>query len=164
MGVISRDEALFQARQKGLDLVEVAPDAKPPVCKIIDFKKFRYQEEKKFRAGKKGRRQDIKEIRFTPFIASNDYEMRLNRAKDFLAQGHKLRLTVKFLGRQITHKEFGYDLLKKAVSELSARAKIESEPKLQGKILMLVLTPIKQNQEQAQEQSKEQSKDAKAKN
>jgi translation initiation factor IF-3 len=144
IGVIPTQEALFKARQKGLDLVEVAPEAKPPVCKLIDFKKFKYQESKKLRTGKKRKRQDLKEIRFTPFIAPKDFEVRLNRAKEFLSEGHKIRLTVKFVGRQITRKQFGYDLLSKASKTLGEISKVESEPKFQGRLLMMVLKPSKQ--------------------
>ena len=151
-------EALFKARQKGLDLVEVASKADPPVCKIIDFKKFIYQENKKARTGKKKKRQGLKGIRFTPFIASKDYEVRVNRAKEFLADGYKVKLTVKFVGRQITRKQFGYDLLKKAVEQLKEISKVETEPKLQGKLLMMVLSPS------AKQTEKNGVKDAKAKN
>lgn len=124
-----------------MDLVEVAPNADPPVCKLIDFKKFKYQEKKKLRAGKKGKKRDLKQIRFTPFIARKDFEVRVNRAKEFLNQGHKVRLAVRFVGRQITRKQFGYDLLKNAVKQLDELAKVESEPKFQGRLLMTVLTP-----------------------
>jgi len=120
-------------------LVEVAEKAQPPVCKIIDFKKFKYQEAKKLRSGKKGKKQDLKEIRFTPFIASKDYQTRIERAKEFLNQGHKVRLSVKFVGRQITRKEFGHKLLTRAVKELENISKVEAEPKFQGRLLMTVL-------------------------
>lgn len=133
-----------------MDLVEVAPNAKPPVCKIIDFKKFRYQEAKKEQAGrKKGKIKGSKEIRFTPFIAQNDYKIRVQRAKEFLTEGHKVKLVVKFVGRQITRKQFGFDLLKKAQEELKEVSKVESEPKFQGKLLMMVLTPTKVSKENA---------------
>ena len=135
-------EALFKARQKKLDLVEVAPKANPPVCKIIDFRKFKYQESKKEQAGrKKGKIKGLKEIRFTPFIAQNDYKVRVARAKEFLTEGHKLRLVVKFVGRQITRKQFGYELLKEAQKELAKVSKLESEPKFHGKLLMMTLAP-----------------------
>lgn len=144
LGVINIGEAVFRARQAGLDLVEVAPQAKPPVCKIIDFKKFRYQEEKKQRAGyKKNKGGDTKEIRFTPFIAQNDFELRLKRAKEFLSEGDKVRLTVKFIGRQITKKQFGYELLQKSLASLGTLAAVEVEPKWQGRLLMMVLKPTK---------------------
>lgn len=126
-------------------MVEVAPDAKPPVCKIIDFKKFKYQEDKKQKAGNKGRKQEVKEIRFTPFIAQNDYQIRLKRAREFLTDNDKVRLTVKFVGRQITRKQFGYDLLRKAVDELKDCSKVEAEPKFQGKLLMMTLNPRQQS-------------------
>jgi len=135
-------EALFKARKKNLDLVEVAPDAKPPVCKIIDFNKFKYQEDKKQRKGrKKSKVKETKEIRFSPFIAENDFNIRVNRAKEFLKDGHKVRLTIWFKGRQITRKQFGYDLLDKAKDKLKNISKIESRPKFRGKMLMMVLKP-----------------------
>lgn len=144
LGVLPIGEALFRARQAGVDLVEVAPAAKPPVCKIINFKKFRYQEEKKQRAGwKKTKASETKEIRFTPFIAKNDFEIRVKKAKEFLGEGDKVRLTVKFVGRQITKKQFGYELLNKTLETLKAIAVVEVEPKWQGRLLMMVLKPIK---------------------
>ncbi len=144
LGVLPLQEALFTAKQKELDLVEVAPNAKPPVCKIIDFKKFKYQESKKEQAGKKkSKKQDIKEIRFTPFIAENDFRMRVERAKEFLKEGDKVKLTVKFVGRQITRKDFGTNVLNKALDQLKELAKVETEPKWQGKLLTTVLKPIK---------------------
>ena len=144
LGVLPLQEALFISRQRELDLVEVAPDAKPPVCKIIDFKKFKYQESKKEQAGKKKtKKQDIKEIRFTPFIAENDFQIRVKRAKEFLQEGDKVKLTVKFVGRQITRRDFGTNVLNKAIAKLTEFAKLESEPKWQGKLLMTVLKPIK---------------------
>lgn len=144
MGVIPIGEALFKARQKRFDLVEVAPNTDPPVCKIIDFKKFIYQENKKVRSGRKmGKSKGPKEIRFTPFIAQNDYQIRIQKAKEFLAEGRSLKVVVKFLGRQITRKQFGYELLKKAQEELSEISKLESGPKLQGRLLAMVLKPKK---------------------
>lgn len=146
IGIFSKDEALFKARQKGLDLVEVAPNANPPVCKIIDFKKFKYLENKKQRAGKKkGVKQDTKEVRFTPFIAQNDFNIRIEKTKEFLKEGNKVRLTVKFVGRQITRKQFGYELLKKAIEQLKEFANVEGEPKWQGRLLTINLSPLKKS-------------------
>jgi translation initiation factor IF-3 len=143
LGVMAIGEALFKSRQVGLDLVEVAPEAKPPVCKIIDFKKFKYQEDKKQKAGsKKTKQSQTKEIRFTPFIAQNDYETRVKRAKEFLEDGDKVRVTVKFVGRQITRKQFGYELLKKVSDQLSQIAKVDIEPKWQGRLLTMLLAPV----------------------
>lgn len=144
LGVMPVAEALFRARKTGLDLVEVAGQAKPPVVKIIDFRKFRYQEDKKQKAGTKNVKQaETKEIRFTPFIAAGDYETRMRKAKEFLENGDKVRLTVRFVGRQITRKEFGYQVLKKANSQLTDISKVEVEPKWQGKLLSMVLKPAK---------------------
>ena len=144
VGVLTKTEALARAKSTGLDLVEVAPNANPPVAKIIDFAKFKYQLKQKAASSKKGARsQDIKEIRFTPFIAANDFNIRLNKAADFLNQGNKVRLVVKFVGRQITHPEFGHNLLAKATQNLSELATVESPPNLRGKLLMTILTPTK---------------------
>lgn len=142
VGVMPLGEALFKARQKGLDLVEVAANASPPVCKIIDFKKFKYQEDKKQRAGKKkGKSKGSKEIRFTPFIAQGDYKVRIQRGREFLTEGHVLKLSVKFVGRQITRKQFGYELLQKAHQQLSDISKPLSEAKMHGRILSMSLKP-----------------------
>jgi translation initiation factor IF-3 len=144
IGVMTKDEALFRARQKGLDLVEVAGNVTPPVCKIIDFKKFKYQEDKKQKAGKKRKvGQETKEIRFTPFIAQNDFNIRIERSKEFLNEGHRVKLTVRFVGRQLSHKEFGYELIKKATAQLQEVGKIDGEPKWLGKMLIINLVPLK---------------------
>jgi len=144
IGILTKDEALARAQQAGLDLVEVAPNANPPVAKIIDFAKFKYQLKQKTQISKKGSRaQDIKEIRLTPFIAENDFNVRINKAAGFLTQGDKVRLVVKFVGRQITRREFGDKLLAKATDKLSELATVESHPNLRGKLLMTILTPSK---------------------
>ena len=160
---MSRDEALFKARQAGLDLVEVASNTNPPVCKIIDFKKFKYQEDKKQRAGKKKNKAgETKEIRFTPFIAKGDYDLRIRRAKGFLKEGEKVRLTIRFVGRQITRKQFGYDLLKKVNTTLGEISKVEVEPKWHGRMLSMVLKPSqKQPSVEIEKESNEQTKNQK---
>jgi translation initiation factor IF-3 len=141
-GVIPIGEALFKARQQGIDLVEVAPNAKPPVCKLIDFKKFKYQEDKKEREGKKkGTKQETKEIRFTPFIAENDFNIRINKAKEFLKDKNRVKLTVKFVGRQLSRKEFGYKLLEKAMESLKEYGKPTDKPKWQGRLLTVSMKP-----------------------
>ena len=147
VGVITLDEALFKARQQNLDLVEVAEKADPPVCKIIDFKKFKYQESKKEAAGKrKNKQQDVKEFRFTPFIAQNDFEMRVKRAKKMLEGNNKVKLTVKFVGRQMTRKEFGQNLLTKAINQLKESSVVETAPKWQGRLLSTVLKPVQRKE------------------
>ena len=136
LGVLPTQEAVSKAQADNLDLVLVAPNAKPPVAKIVDFSKFKYEQKQKNKSGKKNTKSvDIKEIRFTPFIAAGDYNMRIKKARQFLEDGNKVKLNVKFVGRQITRKQFGEDLLKKAIEELSDISKVEREPVFQGKIL-----------------------------
>ena len=119
IGILSVAEALEKARQTDCDIVEIAPQAKPPVVKLIEFGKFRYQEEKKLKKEKKGAKpSDLKEIRFSPFIGEADYKTRFIRVKEFLEDGHKVRAVVKFKGRQMGSKQFGYNLLGKLVDDL----------------------------------------------
>ncbi len=142
IGILTLSEALKRAGKVGLDLVEVAPSAKPPVCKIIDFKKFKYLEAKKQKEErKKSKKGEIKELRLSPFIAKKDLEFRLNRAEEFLKEGHKVKVTVRFFGRQITRKEFGYKLLKNFVDRLSSISAVDQEPKFVGRQLTMTLTP-----------------------
>ena len=131
--------------------MEVAPKADPPVAKIVDFAKFKYlQKQKNSSRGKKTKSQDIKEIRFTPFIAENDYNIRIQRATEFIEDGDKVKLVVKFVGRQITRKDFGKNLLSKAISALSELATVEREPSFKGKQLIATLSPIKKIKPQDQ--------------
>ena len=146
VGVLPREEALEMAKAKGLDLVEIAPKAKPPVAKIIDFKKFKYLEAKKDREAKsKSGKVELKEVRFTPFIAQGDFESRMGRIRDFFQNGDRVKVVVKFTGRQITRTDFGRKVLDRIVTELEEEAKPDGEAKLQGKQLYLILNPIKKN-------------------
>ncbi len=139
---MSKSDALNLAKSKHLDLVLVAKKAKPPVAKIIDFNKFKYLEDKKTKSsGAKSKATDVKEIRFTPFMADNDFETRLDKARDFLNEGHPVKLVVKFVGRQITRKEFGKELMNKAIKKLSDIANVNQEPKWRGKLYMAQLKP-----------------------
>jgi len=125
--------------ETGLDLVEIAPKSVPPVVKLINFNKFKYQEAKKAKAGKKGSRGgELKEIQMTPFIGQKDYEDRVKRAKKFLATGNKVKLNIKFQRRQITHQEFGHQLIDKFKADLADIAAPEGEAKLLGKKLFSV--------------------------
>jgi len=122
IGVVSIREALQKAQQSGLDLVEIAPKAKPPVVKLINFAKFKYQEAKRLKAEKKGsRRGELKEIQMKPFIGQGDYQTKLKKIEKFLNTGNKVKLSIKFLGRQIIHKEFGYDLIEKLKKETNEK-------------------------------------------
>jgi len=144
IGVMTRDEALSQAKTANLDLVEIAPMAKPPVVKLIDYKKFLYQLAKKEREAKaSAKKVDLKEVRLTPFMAENDFLTRMDRAKEFLADGHKVKITVKFVGRQLTHKEFGDQMMTKVYGHLEGIAGVDQPAKWQGKLYQSTLTPVK---------------------
>ena len=142
LGIMQKDEALKKAKEAELDLVEIAPNANPPVAKIIDFKKLRYEENKKERASNKSA-GDLKELWLSPRIADHDLNVRLTRAKEFLKDGHKVKLTVKFKGREMAHTEFGSQLLQKAIGQLGEEVDIEREPKFEGRKLSVIITKIK---------------------
>jgi len=144
IGVLSRFEALQKAKEMGVDLVEIAPKANPPVVKIIDFKKFLYQESKKKNEEKKRSKvSETKEIRLGPFMNDHDLNTMVRRANGFLQNNDKVRLIVKFVGRQIVHPEFGKDIMQKVISALSNLSKIEREPHFEGKSLIAILSPEK---------------------
>lgn len=144
IGVLSIAEARKYQADTGLDLVEIAPNATPPVVKLIEFSKFKYQEAKKLKAEKKGiKGGELKEIQMTPFIGEADYDTRLKKAQKFSTSGNKIKLSVKFQGRQITHQEFGYKLIDKFKNDLKDFATPEGEAKLLGKRLFQTFTPIK---------------------
>lgn len=151
IGVLSKSAALAKAQEAGLDLVEVAPKAQPPVAKIIDFKKFKYQQAKKLRESAKKSKVEIKEIHLTPFIAAGDLQTRLERIEEFLGDGDRVKLVVKFAGRQITRKEFGYELLEK-VLKMVERGAPDGEPKLQGRQLYLILNPSKAKKDETEDE------------
>lgn len=147
LGVLSRQIALEQAREMGLDLVEVAPLAKPPVAKIIDFKKFLYQEEKKKREEKrKTKNTDTKEIRLGPFMSNNDLNNMIKRCREFLTDGDKVRLVVKFRGREVTRSEFGKTVLDKVVEAVSEISKVDREARMEGRQMVAVLSPERKKQ------------------
>lgn len=144
IGVLKKFEALEKARNEGLDLVEIAPNAKPPVAKIIDFKKFLYQEEKKKREEKKKAKvSETKEVRLGPFMDEHDLAVMIRRSRDFLTDGNKVRLVVRFAGRQITHPEFGQKIIDRVIENLSDISKVEKEKKLEGKQLISIISPQK---------------------
>ncbi|MDD4784950.1 MAG: translation initiation factor IF-3 [Candidatus Shapirobacteria bacterium] len=146
IGIVSINEARQQAQESGLDLVEVNGNAVPPVVKLISFSKFKYQESKKLKAEKKGiKGGDLKEIQMTPFIGQGDYETRIKKSKEFLTAGNKVKLSVKFQGRQMNHQEFGHNLITKFKTDLQDFASPEGEAKLIGKRLMLTFTPVKKS-------------------
>ena len=142
IGLFSRFEALKKARESEQDLVEVVPMANPPVAKIIDFKKFLYQEAKKKNEEKKrSKASETKEIRLGPFMNDHDLYVMIRRASAFLTSNDKVRLIVKFVGRQIAHPEFGQGIMKKTIDALSDLSKIERGPHFEGKQLIAILSP-----------------------
>lgn len=142
MGIMKTQDALKKAKELGISLIEIAPKANPPVAKIVEFGKFRYQEEKKARREQRGiKGGDIKEVRFSPFIAENDYNIRLLRVREFLGERNKVKLVVVFKKHQLGSKKFGYDLLSKVVAQLGDTAGVDMEPKFLGKYLIMVVSP-----------------------
>lgn len=143
IGVLSKNEAVEKAKSEGLTLVEISPNADPPVAKIVDFGKFKYAEEKKARAQSKGvKGGEVKEIRFSPFIAENDFNTRLNRIKEFLNDKNKVRVVVVFKGPQMRVKNTGYEVINKIKEELGETIQTDMEPKFLGKQLMTVISPV----------------------
>ena len=141
-GVYSIERALLRADELGLDLVEISPNADPPVCKIVDFQKFLYQLRKKEKEIKANAvKVVVKEIRFGPQTDEHDYQFKLKHAKGFLNEGNKVRAYVFFRGRSILFKEQGEDLLKKFIDDLEDIAKVDSAPKLEGKRMIVNLSP-----------------------
>jgi len=160
IGVLSKYEALEKARELGMDLVEVAPMAKPPVAKIIDFNKFLYQQAKKKQEEKrKAKVSETKEVRLGPFMNDHDLDVMIRRAKGFLEDGDKVKLVVKFIGRQITHPEFGQQILTKVLTALSSVSKKEREPRFEGKQLIVVISP-ERNKKDEKEKNQEISEQA----
>ena len=144
IGILSKSEAIEKAREVEKDLVLINETAKPAIAKIIDLAKFKYQEQQKdAKSRKKSKAQDIKEVRFTPFMGAGDFESRLKKVKTFLEKGDKVRLTLQFKGREITKKEFGYEMFNKVFLATTETATVEMKPKLMGKKLLAQLMPTK---------------------
>lgn len=153
IGVFSRREALQLAANQGLDLVEIAPQAQPPVVKIIDFNKFLYQEAKKKQEEKrKAKVSETKEIRLGPFMSENDLAVMINRGREFLEEGDKIRLVVKFKGRQITHPEFGNNVINRVIDALADISKVEREPHMEGKQIIALLSPERKKHAEKKDQ------------
>jgi translation initiation factor IF-3 len=140
LGVISRDEALEKAKEQSLDLVEIAPQAKPPVAKIVDFQKFRYEENKKEQAAKKHAKEvELKELWLSPRMAENDLNTRLRRAEQFLQDGDRIMFRVKFKGREFLNKKAGFDLLEKIFASLGDKMSVERAPKDEGRSITTII-------------------------
>jgi len=141
-GNIPVAEALAIAQEAGLDLVEIAPNADPPVCKLLDYGKFKYQEQKKAaEARKKQKIVEVKEIKFRPMIDDHDYDVKMRSMKRFFEEGDKVKVTLRFRGREMAHQELGAKLLERVKSEFAGSAKVEMEPRLEGRQMVMVMAP-----------------------
>lgn len=142
VGVVSRNDALQRAFNAGLDLVEISPNADPPVCKILDYGRFRYEaQKKKNEARKKQKVIDVKEIKMRPNIDSHDYDVKMRAANRFIGEGDKVKVTMRFRGREMVHQDLGLKVLQKVRGELEEVAKVEQFPKLEGRQMIMVLAP-----------------------
>ena len=143
LGIISIREALNHAEDEGYDLVEVSPDAKPPVCKIIDYGKLKYKEQKsKKEAKKKQKIIEVKEIKMRPGIDTHDYEVKVKALSKFIAGGDKVKVSMRFRGREMEHQDLGRILLKRLISQVAEIAKVEVHPKNEGRQIMMILVPL----------------------
>jgi translation initiation factor IF-3 len=146
VGILPLNEALAMARELGVDLVEIAPNANPPVCKLIDYGKFRYEQAKKEKETKKHQHASkLKEIQLSATIDQHDFQTKLQHAINFLCDDMKIRVVLKFRGREIAHKEIGFDVINRFVSALSPWGKPDSKPAMLGKGIMVTLTPLPRN-------------------
>ncbi len=142
LGIISIREALNHAEDEGFDLVEVSPDAKPPVCKIIDYGKLKYKEQKsKKEARKKQKTIEVKEIKMRPGINKHDYDVKIKAVSKFISEGNKVKISMRFRGREMEHQNIGIELLNKITEQVSKYAKLEVPPKPEGKQIMMLLVP-----------------------
>lgn len=144
LGVVPTQKALSIAYEKGLDLIEVSPNAAPPVCKLLDAGKYKYELQKKLHEAKKKQKVvEIKEIKVRPNIAQNDYDVKIKSVVKFLNEGNKVKVTLRFKGREATHPELGFNLLKKMYAEVAEIGKIEQDVKFEGRQLLMVIGPVK---------------------
>ena len=142
VGVVTRQDALDRAVAAGMDLVEISPDAEPPVCKILDFGKFKYQEQKKAaEARKKQKIVEIKEIKLRPNIDDHDYDVKMKAIRRFFEEGDKVKITLRFRGREMAHQSIGMEVLRRVRAETESIAKVESEPRFEGRQMVMVLAP-----------------------
>jgi len=143
LGTVKTNQAIDMARQEGLDLIEISPNSNPPVCKIIDIGKYKYELQKK--ANKAKRKQkviNLKEIKLRPVTEIHDYNFKIKNAQKFLTKGDKVKFTVQFKGREMQHKQLGYELMDRIVNDTSALGKVEVEPKFEGRQIVMIVQPV----------------------
>lgn len=141
VGVVDRDEALERAEEEGFDLVEVAPDANPPVCRLMDYGKYLYRQAKEQK--QKQHQTQLKEVKFRPKIDDHDYNFKFDHIERFLDQGDMVKATVMFRGREVVHPELGREILDRIVEELGDKARIDKHPSMEGRQMIMILTPHK---------------------
>jgi translation initiation factor IF-3 len=142
IGVVSLNDALQAATDAGLDLVEIAPQAEPPVCKILDYGKFKYEEQKKKNeARKKQRVIEVKEVKLRPGIDDHDYDVKMRSMVRFLDEGDKVKVTMRFRGREMAHQELGMEVLMRVRDQLEEKSKVEQMPRMEGRQMVMVLSP-----------------------
>ena len=147
-GIVSLKEALDIASEKGYDLVEIAPQAKPPVCKVMDYGKFKFEKAKKDKEARKKQRQnkiEVKEIKFRPKIEEHDYNTKMKHIRRFLSEGNKVKVVVRFRGREMIYKDHGLELLDRVVKELGDLCVVEKKPEMQGRLQTMVIGPSNEN-------------------
>jgi translation initiation factor IF-3 len=143
LGIINTNKAISMAKEEGLDLIEIAPNAKPPVCKIIDMGKYKYDAQKKAnKAKKKQKKIELKEIKLRPVTETHDYNFKLKNAQKFLSKGDKVKFTIRFKGRELQHSNLGHDLMNKIQEDIKLVGKVEMNPKLDGKQMIMVIQPL----------------------
>lgn len=142
LGVVETKAGLEKAKEQGLDLVEVSPNSDPPVCRIMDYSKYKYEQEKKRKQAKKKQHvTHIKEVRFKPRIDGHDYQVKLKHIKEFLVNKDKVRVTLLFRGREMAHKELGMGLLNRLATDIAAIGEMETSPKIMGRIISVTIIP-----------------------
>jgi translation initiation factor IF-3 len=142
LGVLKTHDALAKAEDQGMDLVEISPNASPPVCRIMDFGKFQYDEGRKKKGTKKKQHgQVVKEIKFHANVAEHDYETKVNHIKQFLKKGFKIKLTLTFRGRENAHRELGFELIKKVLSDCEAISGVDMQPRIMGRSINAMISP-----------------------
>jgi translation initiation factor IF-3 len=141
LGVMSSMQANQIAEQQGLDLLCVAPQARPPVCKVLDYGKHRFEQQKKAKEAKKNQQiVDIKEVQLSPQIGDHDLMVKVKRAREFFEEGHKVKVVLRFRGRQMAHQDFGMDTLQRFIDQVSDLSQVEKKPELEGKLLIAILS------------------------
>jgi translation initiation factor IF-3 len=144
VGIIAVDKAISLASEASLDLVEISPNAEPPVCRIMDYGKFRFEENKKLQTQRKKTKQtQVKEIKFRPGTDIGDYKIKLRKLIEFLEEGDRTKVTLRFRGREMAHQELGMELLMRVKADLAEHGVVEQEPKMEGRLMVMVLAPKK---------------------